>query len=59
MSYVWYRGGGDITIANPAQVTEKGLSLKELAPEATVEDVRAKTAAEFAIAGDLSTMSLD
>lgn len=36
------------------EVTEKGLLLKELAPGVPVEDVRAKTAAEFAVADDLS-----
>lgn len=51
----------DIIVTNLCvfAVTEKGLSLKELAPEVTVEDVRVNTAAEFAIAGDLSIMCLD
>ncbi len=51
----------DIIVTNLCvfAVTEKGLLLKELAPEATVEDVRAKTEAEFVVAGDLSTIRLD
>lgn len=51
----------DIIVTNLCvfAVTEKGLLLKELAPEVTVEDVRAKTEAEFSVAGDLSTIRLD
>ena len=33
-----------------------GLTLTELAPGVTVDDVRAKTAAEFVVAEELGTM---
>jgi acetate CoA/acetoacetate CoA-transferase beta subunit len=51
----------DIIVTNLCvfAVTDQGLSLTELAPGATVEDVQAKTAADFAVAADLSVMRLD
>ena len=50
----------DIIVTNLCvfAVTDKGLLLKELAPGVTAQDVRANTAAEFAIADDLSIMRL-
>ncbi|MDR7866557.1 MAG: 3-oxoacid CoA-transferase subunit B [Sporomusaceae bacterium] len=51
----------DIIVTNLCvfAVTDKGLLLKELAPGVTAQDVSANTAAEFAIADDLSIMRLD
>lgn len=40
------------------EVTDKGLVLKELGPEATIEDVKAATEAELIIAEDIKTMEL-
>ncbi len=40
------------------EVTEKGLVLKELGPEATVEDVIAATEAELIISDDLKVMDI-
>ncbi|SCG81853.1 3-oxoacid CoA-transferase subunit B [Proteiniborus sp. DW1] len=40
------------------EVTEKGLVLKELGPEATVEDVIAATEAELIISEDLKVMNI-
>ncbi|WIV12194.1 CoA transferase subunit B [Proteiniborus sp. MB09-C3] len=40
------------------EVTEKGLVLKELGPEATVEDVVAATEAELIISDDLKVMDI-
>lgn len=40
------------------EVTEKGLVLKELGPEATVEDVIAATEAELIISDDLKRMNI-
>lgn len=40
------------------EVTEKGLILKELGPEATVEDVIASTEAELIISDDLRVMDI-
>lgn len=40
------------------EVTEKGLVLKELGPEATVEDVVAATEAELIISADLKVMDI-
>jgi 3-oxoacid CoA-transferase B subunit len=51
----------DIIVTNLCvfTVTDKGLSLAELVPGVAVEDVRAKTAADFAVAAALSVMRLD
>ncbi|KGG79839.1 acetate CoA-transferase [Caloranaerobacter azorensis H53214] len=40
------------------EVTERGLVLKELGPEATIEDVKANTEADLIIADDLKKMEI-
>lgn len=40
------------------EVTDKGLVIKELGPEATIEDVKAATEAELIIAEDIKKMEL-
>ena len=53
-------GEVDLIITEMAviEVTEKGLVLKELGPEATVEDVIAATEAELIISEDLKVMDI-
>lgn len=52
------KGVVDLIITNLCvfEVTETGLVLKEVAPEVTVDDVRMKTDADFAVATELHTM---
>lgn len=40
------------------EVTDKGLLLKEIAPDTTVEEVRHKTGAHFLVSPDLSVMKI-
>ena len=40
------------------EVTDKGLVLKEIGPEVTVEDVKAATQAELIISDDLKKMNI-
>ena len=40
------------------EVTDKGLVLKELGPEATIEDVKAATEAELIISEDIKKMDI-
>ncbi|MBS4536449.1 CoA transferase subunit B [Clostridium sp. D2Q-14] len=47
-----------ITEMGVIEVTDKGLVLKELGPEVTVEDVKAATEAELIISDDLKTMEV-
>ncbi|MTI69013.1 MAG: CoA transferase subunit B [Firmicutes bacterium] len=47
-----------ITEMGVIKVTDKGLVLTELGPEATVEDVKASTEAELIIADDLKKMEI-
>ncbi|KPU27401.1 acetate CoA-transferase [Caloranaerobacter sp. TR13] len=41
------------------EVTERGLVLKELGPEATIEDVKANTEADLIIADDIRKMDIE
>jgi acetate CoA/acetoacetate CoA-transferase beta subunit len=47
-----------ITEMGVIEVTDKGLVLKELGPEATIEDVKAATGADLIIANDLKKMEV-
>lgn len=47
-----------ITEMGVMKVTDKGLVLKELGPDVTVEDVKAATEAELIISDDLKTMEV-